>query len=358
MLQGCTPWPDDLAAEYRRLGLWEGLTIAEMVARGARRWPDKTALVQGERRWTYGELVDASRRLAAGFAAHGLAPRERVVLQLPNIAEFAITYLALQWIGAVPVMALRAHRHAELRHFIGASGATAYVIADRVGNFDYTAMATQLQAEFPALRQVWVAGTPAAGQQALAELMDEASPADVVQARLAPRRPDPSEVATMLLSGGTTSLSKLIPRTHDDYVLNARLCGQAAGFGPDTVFLALLPLGHNYNLASPGLLGSWYHGRAWERVMGFCTHAEYDEFLRQVPEFERQLVRSGVHVFKFWFSVSRAEQRRRFKERQAHPLKQWKLSRSTWPRSTSGTTTPAPRKRCSCTATPPTRRGR
>jgi polyphosphate kinase len=71
---------------------------------------------------------------------------------------------------------------------------------------------------------------------------------------------------------------------------------------------------------------SWYNRAGVERVMGFCSDAEYDEFLRQVPEFERQLVRSGVHLFKFWFSVSRAEQRRRFKERKAHPLKQWKLS--------------------------------
>ena len=71
---------------------------------------------------------------------------------------------------------------------------------------------------------------------------------------------------------------------------------------------------------------SWYNRSGVERVMGFCSDAEYDEFLRQVPEFERQLVRSGVHLFKFWFSVSRAEQRRRFKEREAHPLKQWKLS--------------------------------
>ncbi len=71
---------------------------------------------------------------------------------------------------------------------------------------------------------------------------------------------------------------------------------------------------------------SWYNRAGVERVMGFCTNAEYDEFMRQTPEFERHLVRSGVHVFKFWFSVSRAEQRRRFKERKAHPLKQWKLS--------------------------------
>jgi polyphosphate kinase len=71
---------------------------------------------------------------------------------------------------------------------------------------------------------------------------------------------------------------------------------------------------------------SWYNRAGVERVMGFCNHGEYDEFMRQAPEFERHLVRSGVHVFKFWFSVSRAEQRRRFKEREAHPLKQWKLS--------------------------------
>ena len=71
---------------------------------------------------------------------------------------------------------------------------------------------------------------------------------------------------------------------------------------------------------------SWYNRAGVERVMGFCTDAEYDEFMRQTPEFERHLVRSGVHLFKFWFSVSRAEQRRRFKERRLHPLKQWKLS--------------------------------
>lgn len=71
---------------------------------------------------------------------------------------------------------------------------------------------------------------------------------------------------------------------------------------------------------------SWYNRAGVERVMGFCNNEEYIEFMRQAPEFERQLVRSGVHVVKFWFSVSREEQRRRFKEREAHPLKHWKLS--------------------------------
>lgn len=71
---------------------------------------------------------------------------------------------------------------------------------------------------------------------------------------------------------------------------------------------------------------SWYNRAGVERVMGFCTNDEHAEFMRQVPDFERNLVRSGIRLIKFWFSVSREEQRRRFKEREAHPLKQWKLS--------------------------------
>ena len=71
---------------------------------------------------------------------------------------------------------------------------------------------------------------------------------------------------------------------------------------------------------------SWYNRAGVERVMGFCTQQEYLEFMRQAPEFERNLVHSGIHLIKFWFSVSREEQRRRFKERKVHPLKQWKLS--------------------------------
>ena len=71
---------------------------------------------------------------------------------------------------------------------------------------------------------------------------------------------------------------------------------------------------------------SWYNRAGVEWVMGFCNQQEYMEFMRQCPEFERNLVHSEVHLIKFWFSVSRKEQRRRFKEREIHPLKQWKLS--------------------------------
>lgn len=258
MLEGTVPWPEDFAARYRAAGLWEDITVAGMVERTARRIPDRIAVVAGDRRITYAALISEVNRLAAAFHARGLRADDRVLVQLPNVPEFVTVYLALNRIGAIPVMALRAHRHAEVRHFIRASGAVAYVITDVIGNFDYRTMATEMAAEFPTLAQVFVAGVALAGQVPLDSLL-EAGTADAQDA-LKQIRVDPMTVSTMLLSGGTTSMSKLIPRTHNDYVLNARLCGIAAGFGPDTIFMAILPLGHNYNLASPGILATFYFG--------------------------------------------------------------------------------------------------
>ena len=256
LLPGFVPWPDELATRYHELGLWEGRTLFETVADTAVRTPRAIAVVHAGVRVDYASLVEQSERLAAGLFDLGLRALDRVVVQLPNGLDFVRAYLALCRIGAIPVMALRAHRHAEVEHFIRASGAVAYLIADVVARFDYRPMALEMQGRFPALRHVIVAGEPAAGQVALASLLEDrrdAGPRDIP-------RPDPSNVATMLLSGGTTSMSKLIPRTHDDYALNARLCAAAAGFDARTVLMALLPLGHNYNLASPGMLGAFRAG--------------------------------------------------------------------------------------------------
>jgi polyphosphate kinase 2 len=71
---------------------------------------------------------------------------------------------------------------------------------------------------------------------------------------------------------------------------------------------------------------SWYNRAGVERVMGFCSQDDYEEFMRQAPEFERMLVRSDIHLIKFWFSVSKAEQRTRFVTRQVDPVRRWKLS--------------------------------
>ena len=252
MLRGCVPWPEEFAQRYTDSGLWEGITVAEMVERPARRQPQKVAVVHGDVRMTYAELIRSARQLAVGLVGLGLQPQDRVVVQLPNGPEFVTLYLALNYLGVIPVMALRAHRQAEIRHFVRASGAVGYVIADRAGSFDYRPLAAEIASEFSFLRHVVVVGEPEPNQTPYRSLIAN----DAADDRLLERwRPDPRDVSTMLLSGGTTALSKLVPRTHDDYVYNARVCSEIAGFSQDTVFLAILPLGHNYNLACPGMLG-------------------------------------------------------------------------------------------------------
>lgn len=260
MLAGSTPWPPELAARYRAEGWWEGRTIAALLAERAARHPARVALIDGERRIPYADLVRRADRLAARLRRLGLAPTDRVVMQLPNTAEFVVAYLALTRLGAIPVMALRAHRESEIAHFVGHAGAVACMVPGVLQGFDHRRMAQDVAARCPTLRQVFVLGEPLPGQLALQPLIDEPMDEAAVAAALQDLQPDPSEVATMLLSGGTTSMSKLIPRTHDDYLLNARVCGEAAGFDDTTVWLAVLPLGHNYNLASPGLLGTFHYG--------------------------------------------------------------------------------------------------
>ncbi|HVF62391.1 MAG TPA: AMP-binding protein [Casimicrobiaceae bacterium] len=253
MLKGCVAWPADVAHDYRHRGLWEGVTLWSMFERAAARAPDRIALVYGTERYSYGAVRERACALSNGFRQAGLRALDRVVLQLPNVPAFVFSYLALQRIGAIPVMALRAHRKTEVTHFVKASAAVAYIVPEVLGGFDYRDMAREVARDSATLRCVLVDGSPLAGQRSLLPLLDDRVDGDE------PAN-DADEVATMLLSGGTTSMSKLIPRTHNDYVLNARLCSEVAGFTSDTVHLVILPLGHNYNLASPGMLGVFYRG--------------------------------------------------------------------------------------------------
>lgn len=271
MLPGCVNWPIKDLLYWNTAGYREGRPILEIVRAAAAMQPDKTAIIDGERTVSYVQLLERVDKLAAALLDVGLRPRERVVMQLPNSLEFVVSFLALCRIGAIPVMALRAHRNSEIRHFIDASGAVAYVIPGVFGSYDYRSLAKDMQRECGTLRAVFVAEDPLEGQVRLADLIDK--PMDETSQRaLEALDINAAEVAVMLLSGGTTSISKLIPRTHDDYVLNARLCAQIAGFDEHTVFLALLPLGHNYTLASPGMLGVFYFGGTL--VIGHGTKAE------------------------------------------------------------------------------------
>jgi len=260
MLAGCTPWPEAFARRYRAEGYWEGITLDEMLRRSARRRPDALAIVDGSRSATYAQLVERVDRLAANLADLGLRSRERAVFQLGNSIEFVYAFFALMRIGVIPVMALPAHRRAEVRRFAEHARAVAYLIPDGANGFDYRALAREIRDEAPSLRLTIGAGDGGEGVVGLRELLSApASETTLARLRASPAC-GPDDVALMMLSGGTTGLPKFIPRTHDDYVYNCKQSGAVAGFGPDTVYLALLPMAHGYTLASPGILATLAHG--------------------------------------------------------------------------------------------------
>jgi 2,3-dihydroxybenzoate-AMP ligase len=238
---GFTPWPDDLAARYEAEGYWSDHVLGD-VLRGA---PAQTALVAGNDRLTYADLDARAARAAAGFLRLGLRRGDRVVVQLPNTAGFVVTFLALVRIGAAPVLALPAHRESEIRYLCELAEARAYICADRDGDFDYRAMARTLPVEHVVVDGEAEEFTPLASV--------DADPVEVTP-------PAPSDVGVFLLSGGTTGLPKLIPRTHRDYVYNLEASAEVCGFDGDTVYLVVLPAAHNFALACPGILGVFATG--------------------------------------------------------------------------------------------------
>jgi 2,3-dihydroxybenzoate-AMP ligase len=255
MLAGCVPWPDDLARLYRQQGYWRDVSIPHYFAELTVAEPDRVALVEGTRRYTRADICGRSERLAAHLHGLGLRSRQIVVFQLPNSADFLITFLALTRLGVIPVMALPSHRQSEIEHYVRASGAVALFIADRIRDFDFRPMACNIRETQPTLRHVFVKGEAGTDEVSINSLLASEPPAGSIAA-IANDMPDPSDVALMLLSGGTTALPKLIPRTHNDYVYNFEQSARVAGFGPETVQLMVLPMGHNYNLGSPGMLGA------------------------------------------------------------------------------------------------------
>ncbi|MFR9795051.1 (2,3-dihydroxybenzoyl)adenylate synthase [Streptomyces sp. MS06] len=247
-------WPPAFAERYRAAGHWRGGTFGGMLRERAAAHPERTALVDPapERRtWTYRELDLAADRLAAGFAARGIGRGDRVVVQLPNVGEFAEVVFALFRIGALPVYALPAHRDTEIAHFCAFTEAVAYVIPDVHEGYDHRRLADRVRRRAPSLRHVFVAGEPG-GHTPLSGV--PCAPSGPLAGPL------PHELAFLQLSGGTTGVPKLIPRTHDDYLYSLRGSNEICGVDADTRFLVVLPAAHNFPMSSPGWLGTLHAG--------------------------------------------------------------------------------------------------
>jgi 2,3-dihydroxybenzoate-AMP ligase len=251
--EGTVAWPAEFAERYTAAGYWAGRPLGDLFADAAARTPDAVALVDGSARFTYAELLTRADAAAARLADLGIGPGERIVVQLPNGWEFVVLTLACLRSGVVPVMALPAHRRAELSYLAAHAEAVAIAVPDVLREFDHQAMAAQLVAEFDPLQRVLVVGATGPGHVDLRGLA-QPGPAWAGPA------PGSRDVAVFLLSGGTTGLPKLIARTHDDYAYNARASAGLCGVDADAVYLVSLPAAHNFPLACPGILGALLAG--------------------------------------------------------------------------------------------------
>ncbi|BDB58862.1 MULTISPECIES: (2,3-dihydroxybenzoyl)adenylate synthase [Rhodococcus] len=249
-------YPEEFAERYRAAGYWTSETFGEFLPARAARFADRTAVVGHDatgtwRHITYRELDDASARIAAGLADLGVRKGDRVVLQLPNIVEYTEVLFAVFRLGALPVFSLPAHRASEIGYFCRFSDAAAYVIAAEHGGFDYRVLARQVTSEMENPPAVVVAGE-AEEFTALGSLRDR-EPAPITEN-------DSGSVAFLQLSGGTTGTSKLIPRTHADYLYSVRESAVICGVDENTRMLVALPAAHNFPMSSPGILGVLHAG--------------------------------------------------------------------------------------------------
>ncbi|TCI03698.1 (2,3-dihydroxybenzoyl)adenylate synthase [Corallincola luteus] len=249
------PWPESFAQQYRDEGYWTDTKIQQLVELRASSTPTKTALVCGERRWSYVELAQQVERLAVGFQSHGLQCGDKVVLHLPNIAEFYLCFFALLKLGVQPVLALPAHRTSEIRYFCNFVKAKAYIVAEQ-GGFNWRELAEGLLHDRQSVQKVFCLqrGDDKEPSSLIVDLQKVFS-----DGQLRPSKAEPA-FAFFQLSGGTTGAPKLIPRTHSDYLYSVRRSTELCELTSDDSYLCVLPCAHNFPLSSPGALGFFMVG--------------------------------------------------------------------------------------------------
>jgi 2,3-dihydroxybenzoate-AMP ligase len=262
-LPGVVPFPPEFAARYRAKGYWQDKSLAQEFAAVFSKHADRVALIEGDRTFTYRQLDELTDNLALNLLELGLQPLDRVVPTLPNVAEFVLLYFALQKIGAIPIAALVTHRYAEISQFVQLSGASTCVYPERQGDFEFEPMIQRIREESRTLR--YCIDLPL-----LQELI--AQPATLPKSRLANITIAPTDPCIFQLSGGTTGIPKLIPRTHNDYAYNSKTAAPVCGVTADSVLLLALPIAHNLPLACPGIQGYFFQGG--RVVLSPTTHPE------------------------------------------------------------------------------------
>lgn len=268
--------PDATAEHYRTVGAWTGDTHAAMFSRSVARFADRPAASDRDRSVSYRELDQGAASAARWFTAAGLTRGEAVIVQLPNCVAYLEAILGIWRIGAIPVFTLPAHGATDIAHFHRLAPAR-FHLSPATGDRHHRRVLAQLADAAPDLTLLRVdirAPHPfddparerdAAGQDAPphgaapgATNVGQAlrGSATTSLAGPAPLAVPPDELAFLQLSGGTTGIPKLIPKTHDDYLYSVRQSLEVCDLSGESVVLVALPAAHNFTMSSPGILGA------------------------------------------------------------------------------------------------------
>lgn len=283
-LHGVTPFPAEDAARYRAQGYWDDRPLIAHYFDAFQRWPERVAIVDDTETLTYRELADRAEHVGRVLVDLGVGPGDRVVVQLPNTARFVSLYLGLQHIGAIPIMALPSHRFREIEQFVRLSGAVALVSPAAAKDADFIGIFARISAAQPGLRLHIIddEGRNSASRTAVSLASLHTVEPDTTVDELAALRAqiDPEDPAVFQLSGGTTGIPKLIPRSHNDYAFNSHLAVSVCGVRDGDALLDVLPISHNLPLACPGLQGFLFSGATVVLTTSVSSKNVFDQIQR------------------------------------------------------------------------------
>lgn len=248
LIKGWYPFTKEECKRYTAKGFWHNLTVCDILDRNAEVVPNKLAFVDENVEVTWKELQQRVNRLAIHLNKLGVGYGDFFVLLLMNTLAIPYLYFALNRLGAIPIMCLPRHRKAEVGYETRLHEAKG--IAIPVGEkFDFAGMVNEIKDEHPYLKIFMTAGGEApAGWLSLEELLEQEIEKEYPPDYLEQFKPDPDDMCTEQLSGGTTGIPKGIPRTHNDYICQWDYMGRAAGFTDESVPLVVIPGLHNASL--------------------------------------------------------------------------------------------------------------
>ena len=284
--------------KYSKFRWWPGITFGDMLDKTADVYPRKEALVDDRVRLTYSELRERVNRLAVSLISLGIEKGDAVLLQLPNWAEYAYSFFALQKIGAIPVLLISGYRQLEVSHLARLTEAKAWIVPDAYRKIDYLSFIGEVKQANPQLKHVIsVRASSEAGEftASLEKLIERELSADDKH-KLATRRPEPTDVCHILPSGGTTGLPKGIPRTHNDYLCNVEYVVRAGEMNSDDTWIVVAPVGHNQALLV-GVSGCFFVGGKLvlldsTRPVDICSTIQQEKvtFMPIVPSLLKRIV--------------------------------------------------------------------